>query len=164
MTPLTAADPTPAAPPIPRLARRVLGLAWPVLALQLLVMTVDLSDRFLVGHVPGAGADVARSMLAAQGTAHYIAWFISSYTVLVTVGATAVVAWCVGAGDRGTAVRATHQALILAAAVGLLGAAAGLLGLDALVRALGLAGRSADYCATYLRPVLALLPFRVVEV
>src|SRR5438093_7844655 len=118
MTPLTAADTMPVAPPIPRLARRVLGLAWPVLALQLLVMTVDLSDRFLVGHVPGVEAEVAQSMLAAQGTAHYIAWFISSYTVLVTVGATAVVAWCIGAGDRMSAIRATHQALILAAVVG----------------------------------------------
>jgi Na+-driven multidrug efflux pump len=96
MTPLTAADPMPA-PPIPRLARRVIELAWPVLALQSLVMTVDLSDRFLVGHVPGVGPEVAQSMLAAQGTAHYIAWFIGSYTVLVTVGATAVVAWSVGA-------------------------------------------------------------------
>src|SRR5438067_7867057 len=145
MTPLTSADALPAAPAIPRLARRVFGLAWPVLALQLLVMTVDLSDRFLVGHVPGAGADVARSMLAAQGTAHYIAWFISSYTVLVTVGATAVVAWCVGAGDRGTAVRATHQALILAALVGTAGAAVGLLCAGRLVAARGLEGRSAEY-------------------
>src|SRR5438874_16718 len=120
MTPLTAVD-APYADvtlPIRRLARRVLGLAWPVLALQLLVMTVDLSDRFLVGHVPGAGPEVAQSMLAAQGTAHYIAWFIGSYTVLVTVGATAVVAWSVGAGEYRTAARATHQALILGVLLG----------------------------------------------
>lgn len=164
MTPLTTADASPLAPPIPRLARRVLGLAWPVLALQLLVMTVDLSDRFLVGHVPGAGPEVAQSMLAAQGTAHYIAWFIGSYTVLVTVGATAVVAWSVGAGEYGTAARATHQALILAAIVGTVGAAVGLLFLDRLIEVLGLEGRSADFAATYLRPMLALLPFRVIEV
>lgn len=148
----------------PRLARRVLGLAWPVLALQLLVMTVDISDRFLVGHVPGADAAVAQSMLAAQGTAHYIAWFISSYTVLVTVGATAVVAWCVGAGDRATAVRATHQALLLAAVVGLAGGALGLAIVGPLVDLLGLQGRSAEFAMTYLRPMLALLPFRVFEV
>src|SRR5438093_8986414 len=164
MTPLTAADTMPVAPPIPRLARRVLGLAWPVLALQLLVMTVDLSDRFLVGHVPGAGSEVAQSMLAAQGTAHYIAWFIGSYTVLVTVGATAVVAWSVGAGEWDTAERATHQALILAALVGTAGASCGLMFLDRLVEVLGLEGRSAEFAATYLRPMLALLPFRVVEV
>ena len=41
-----------------------------VLALQMLVMSVDLSDRFLVAHVPGAGAEMAQSMLAAQGTAN----------------------------------------------------------------------------------------------
>jgi putative MATE family efflux protein len=166
MTPLVTTHALPAADaaaPVRRLVRRVLGLAWPVLALQLLVMTVDLSDRFLVGHVPGAGADVAQSMLAAQGTAHYIAWFISSYTVLVTVGATAVVAWCVGAGDRATASRATHQALVLAALVGAAGAAVGLACVGGLVAALGLGGRSAEFAVTYLRPMLALLPFRVVE-
>src|SRR5438445_9898782 len=136
MTPLTSPDAAQrgsAPPPVARLVRRVVGLAWPVLALQLLVMTVDLSDRFLVGHVPGAGPEVAQSMLAAQGTAHYIAWFIGSYTVLVTVGATAVVAWSVGAGERAVAARATHQALILAALVGTAGAAGGLLLLDRLV-------------------------------
>src|SRR5439155_26355663 len=159
MTPLTAVDALPAAPPIPRLSRRVLGLAWPVLVLQLLVMTVDLSDRFLVGHVPGAGSEVEQSMLAAQGTAHYIAWFIGSYTALVTVGATAVVAWSVGAGEWSTAGRATHQALILAAVVGSVGAAGGLLFLDRLVEVLGLEGRSAEFAASYLRPMLALLPF-----
>src|SRR5207244_12525295 len=157
MTPLTAADALPAAPPIPRLARRFRGLAWPVLALQLLVMTVDLSDRFLVGHVPGAGPEVAQSMLAAQGTAHYIAWFIGSYTVLVTVGATAVVAWSVGAGEWSTAERATHQALILAALVGTAGAVGGLAFLDQLVEVLGLEGRSAEFAGTYLRPMVALL-------
>src|SRR2546425_13290054 len=103
MTPLTTADALPDAPPIPRLARRVLGLAWPVLALQLLVMTVDLSDRFLVGHVPGAGAEVAQSMLAAQGTAHYIAWFIGSHTGRVPVGGAAGGPRGAGAGEDGTA-------------------------------------------------------------
>src|SRR5436190_22341979 len=87
---IPAADAVPAlAPPgpAPHLARRVLGLAWPVLALNLLVLTVDLSDRFLVGNLPSATPHEAQSKLTAQGTAHYVAWFISSYTVLVSVGA-----------------------------------------------------------------------------
>src|SRR4051812_14333147 len=86
-------------PPNSHLARRVLSLAWPVLALNSLVLLVDLSDRFLIGNLPGAAAADARAMLSAQATAHYVAWFISSYTVLVSIGATAVVAHCVGAGD-----------------------------------------------------------------
>ena len=71
----------------PRLARRVLGLAWPVLALNLLILTVDLSDRYLVGNLPAPTPEVAQARQSARGTAHYVAWFISSYTVLVSVGA-----------------------------------------------------------------------------
>jgi putative MATE family efflux protein len=150
--------------PTERLARRVLGLAWPVLALNLLVLTVDQSDRYLVGNLPSATPAEAQAKLAAQGTAHYVAWFISSYTVLVSVGATALVARCVGAGDWRTAVRATHQAIILAAAVGLAGSIFGLVALPQLVQLMGLAGDAAEYAVRYLRPMVALLTFRVIEV
>ena len=85
-------------------------------------------------------------MLAAQANAtHYVAWFISSYTVLVSVGATALVAHCVGAGDRRTAQRATHQAIILAAVVGLAGSIIALIVLPHLVGWMGLSGNAADY-------------------
>ena len=86
-SPPTALEPVIAAKPDSRLARRVLSLAWPVLALNLLVLTVDLSDRFLVGNLPAPTPEVAEARLAARGTAHYVAWFISSYTILVSVGA-----------------------------------------------------------------------------
>jgi putative MATE family efflux protein len=148
----------------PRLAQRVLGLAWPILLLNLLILFVDLSDRYLVGNLPAADATVARAMLAAQGTAHYVAWFISSYTVLVSVGATALVARCVGAGDWRLAVRATHQAIVLAAAVGLIGSAVGLIALPRMVALMGLEGEAADYAVRYLRPMFGLLTFRVIEV
>src|SRR5438552_2154148 len=95
--------------------RRVLGLAWPVLVQQVLVLSVSFSDRLLAGrfqHVSDADQVATQS---AQTSANYLLWFISSYNVLVSVGATAVVARCVGAGDRRGAVRVTNQALLLAA-------------------------------------------------
>jgi putative MATE family efflux protein len=146
------------------LARRVFQLAWPVLALNALVLAVDHSDRYLVGNLPATEADAKQSMMAAQTTAHYVAWFISSYTVLVSVGATAVVARCIGAGDPLTANRATHQAIILAGVVGIIGAAGGLCLLRPYVQMIGLEPASADYAEVYLRPIFALLPFRVIEV
>ena len=133
--PTPAALPPPTSEPLystrpagvaPRLARRIIGLAWPVLALNFLILTVDMSDRFLVGNLPAPTPEVAQARLAARGTAHYVAWFISSYTVLVSVGATALVAHCVGAGDWRTARRAAGQAIVLAAIVGLAGSIAGL--------------------------------------
>jgi putative MATE family efflux protein len=150
--------------PVGSLARRVLDLAWPVLALNALVLAVDHSDRYLVGNLPGAEPAAKQSMLAAQTTAHYVAWFISCYCVLVSVGATALVARCTGAGDRETARRATHQAILLGAIVGLVGSLFGVALLDRFVTLIGLSGSSANFAVEYLRPIFSLLPFRVVEV
>jgi putative MATE family efflux protein len=100
---------------------------------------------------------------AAQTTANYLAWFITSYTVLVSVGSTALVARFVGAGDRARAVRVTNQAVLLAVALGLLGTAAGLAGLDPLIAAMQLRGAAAPLAAAYLRPLIVLLVFQIVE-
>ncbi len=157
--PDTAAPPLPAAPDRPRPTwALVLALAGPVLMQQLLVFSVGLSDRFLAGWFE---RDVAYQ--AAQTTAGYLAWVISSYTYFVTVGSTALVARLVGAGDRKGAVHATNQALLLGACLGLLGTAAGLVGLEPLLGLLQLRGVTAGFAAAYLRPLFLLLTFQVVE-
>src|SRR5438105_4087158 len=91
-------------------------------------------------HLEAARHILARqvSYQAAQTTANYLAWFISSYTVLVSVGSTALVARFTGAGDRAAAVHVTNQSLLLGVALGLAGGAAGLLGLRGLVAMLQL--------------------------
>src|SRR6516225_8495168 len=85
--------------------REVLTLAWPVLARQFLILLVGLSDRYLAGHFHPPDESQQVSYQAAQTTANYLAWFIVSYTVLVSVGSTALVARFVGAGDRSLAIR-----------------------------------------------------------
>jgi Na+-driven multidrug efflux pump len=82
---------------------------------------------------------------SAQTTAHYLNWFISSYTVLVSVGSTALVARFVGAGDSRLAVRVTNQSIILAAGLGLAATLAGLVGLGELVGLLQLQGDAAQF-------------------
>src|SRR5260370_26866250 len=105
--------------------RLVLALCWPMLLQQLLVFAVMLYDALLAGRFqPKGGHHIAAQ--AAQTTATYLAWFSSSYTVLVTVGSTALVARFTGAGDRSLALRATNQSIVLAVVLGLLGTAAGL--------------------------------------
>jgi putative MATE family efflux protein len=138
--------------------RSVLFLAWPVLIQQGLTFLVNLSDRFLAGNFR---PEV--EFLAAQTTASYLSWFVSSYTIFVSVGSTALVARFSGAGDRASAARVTHQALLLAVAMGLLGCVVGLAGVDALMAVLGLEGTTASHAAAYLRPLFALLPFQMVE-
>ncbi len=190
-------DPTP-------VWRTVVALALPVLAQQLLILSVGLSDRFLAGYfepqppeeraraighrmialgqlgAPGGGVasvlgaeadwEAGRQVMArhaayqaAQTTANYLAWFINSYTALVSVGSTALVARFVGAGDRAAAIHVTNQSIVLAAALGLLASAAGLLGLRPLIAVLQLSGSSAQIAVAYLRPVFALLVFQVIE-
>jgi len=100
---------------------------------------------------------------AAQTTAIYLAWLISSYTVLVSVGSTALVARFTGAGDGWAAIRVTNQSILLAVVLGLLGTAAGVYGLDNMVRLLNLHGDAAVFAANYLRPILLLVVFQVIE-
>jgi len=82
-------------------------------------LLVGLSDRYLAGHFHPPDESLQVSYQAAQTTANYLAWFIVSYTVLVSVGSTALVARFVGAGNRSLATRTTHQSILLAIVFGL---------------------------------------------
>ena len=105
--------------------RLVIGLSLPVLGQQGLSFIVLLSDRWLAGHLEVAEQ---AAVLAAQTTAHYMAWFIFCYNALITVGSTALVARSIGADNRRLAVEATHQALLLAVVLGLAATAWAFLG------------------------------------
>jgi putative MATE family efflux protein len=100
---------------------------------------------------------------AAQTTAHYLAWFINSYAILVSVGSTALVARMVGAGDWRTAVRATNQSILIATVLGVAGSVAGLVGLDWGVWLLQLRGEAGVLAAAYLKPLFWLLAFEIIE-
>jgi putative MATE family efflux protein len=141
----------------------VLRLAWPALIQQLLILSVSISDRYLSGHLRTEDAGQLLAAQAAQTTAEYLAWFISCYAVLVSAGSTALVARFVGAGDRVGAIRATNQAVLLGALLGLAGTLLGLTGLPSLLELLQLRGISADLASAYLRPIFLLLVFQLVE-
>ncbi len=141
----------------------VLILAVPALMQQMLVLAVSLSDRWLAGHAHSPDPDEQIALQAAQTTANYLAWFISSYTVLVSVGSTALVAHAIGAGDRRSAIHATNQSMLLAIVLGLGGSIVALLGLPPLVELLQLHGATARFAIAYLQPLFALLVFQVIE-
>ena len=140
----------------------VLLLAWPALVQQLLVWAVNVSDRLLAGRFQSLDPEFQTATQAAQTTAGYLAWFLASYTYLVSVGSTALVARFTGAGDRRGALLVTNQSILLAVVLGLLGTVLGLLGLEAGLDLLQLRGPAAAYAAAYLRPLLVLLVFQVV--
>jgi putative MATE family efflux protein len=135
-----------------------------VLAQQGLVLAVTLSDSFLAGNFRPPNPEQHVSYQAAQTTANYLSWFISSYTIIVSVGSTALVARFVGAADHAGAVRVTNQSILLAVALGFLGPLmVGLGGLPPLLASLQLRGDTAEFAAEYLRPLFALLLFQVIE-
>ncbi len=101
---------------------------------------------------------------SAQTTAMYLAWFLSSMMVLVTVGSTALVARSVGARDQMAAIHFTNQSMLLAVVVGAVISALGLAFVGPFVRLLQLEGDAAGYAAAYLRPMFLLLVFQAVEV
>jgi putative MATE family efflux protein len=143
--------------------RLVLVLAVPALAQQMLVLAVSLCDRWLAGHAHALNPDEQIALQAAQTTANYLAWFISSYTVLVSVGSTALVAHAIGAGNRRLAIHVTNQSLLLGVVLGLGGSLVALLTLPSLVELLQLHGETARFAIAYLQPLFALLVFQVIE-
>ncbi len=98
----------------------VLRLAWPVLVQQFLILSVSLYDQFLAGNNAPAETEKHIGYQAAQTTANYISWFISSCSALVSVGAIALVARFVGAADQNGAIRTTNQSILLAVVIGII--------------------------------------------
>lgn len=160
---MTAPREPGAEPPAAPLWRLVLALALPALAQQYLHLLVQLSDQFLAGRFELPDPRDRDRYLSALNTAGYLYWFVSSYTVLVSVGGTALVARFVGARDFAQANRAAGQALVLAAAFGAVGSVAALLGLPVLIGALRLDGLAAEVCLQFLTPLAALLVFQIIE-
>jgi len=137
--------------------RRVLGLAGPALVQQLFFFIIQIYDQYLASFF-------TEEHTSALNTANYLYWAVTSYTALVSVGATAVVSRFVGASNYPMANRAVGQSLILAAICGSFAALVGLLGIGLIVRSLGLTEGAADYAEAYLRPLAGMLPFYLVEV
>lgn len=133
------------------MSRRVLGLAWPVIAQNLLETLVGVIDTLLVAHL-GAVA------IAGVGAALQVVFFLLAILSAVSIGASILVAHAIGAGDRPGAERLAKQTLVW----GLLGAlplaALGALAAGPLIRAFGVAPDVAAVGAGYLRITMVMLP------
>jgi putative MATE family efflux protein len=148
--------------PNPVVWRRVLALAWPALLQNWLILSVSLSDRLLAGRFQELDPLVHTATQAAQTTASYLAWFLSSYTTLVSIGSTALIAHLYGSQEQEEACHVLHQSLLLALVLGLVGGAVVLLFLQPILGLLGLQGEAAFYAGEYLRPLLWQLPLQMV--
>jgi putative MATE family efflux protein len=107
----TGANNAGAASPASGVLRPVLRLAVPVIFEQLLAMLVGFSDTLLTGWY------LTLDHLAAVNLMVYLTWILTSMFVVVTIGATALVARSVGAADGDAARRVTNQAFLLGAVI-----------------------------------------------
>src|SRR5262249_52692017 len=120
--------------------RLVFALALPALAQHYLLLLVRLSDNYLAGNLDISDTELLKRYQSAMTTAGYLYWFVSSYTILVSVGSTALVARFIGAGDHAGADHAVGQSVLLGGVLGVVGAAGALAGLPSLIAALQLTG------------------------
>lgn len=97
----------------PELARRVLTLAWPAVAEQMLVMMIGLVDFYIVGHLGAAALD-------GVGLGSQMLNLTASFISAVGVGSTVLVARHVGAREPEHARRTAQQSVVLAFIIGLL--------------------------------------------
>src|SRR3954471_2766558 len=130
--------------------RRVLLLALPALAQQYTFFFIQQYDQFLARHFTAQHQ-------AALTTANYLYWFVSSYSVVVSAGAVALVGRLYGAKDYALANRAAGQVLILAAFFGLSATFVAAFGLQSLLIALQLPPGTPEIAGEYLAPLLLIL-------
>ncbi|MBC8351631.1 MAG: MATE family efflux transporter [Planctomycetes bacterium] len=136
----------------------MLALALPVLAEESLTLLVGYTDWWLAGHFL-AGTEYK----AAMGLMSYVLWLIPSTFAVVAIGATALIARFVGAGDREDARRVGHQAILLGAALAILVVLAVLVGGRSLVQVMQLEGRAAELAVRYIWILTPVIPAIMIE-
>ncbi len=152
MAPRTVDNPPPSPPPSNRIVAGplrpvMLGLVWPVLAEQFLNTLVALVDTYLAGNLP----EQRIAATSAVGLAAYVGWLVTMLFALVGTGTTALVARTYGGNDRPQGNHIANQSIMLASAMGIVGA----VGMFALAphfaRWLEMSGDTYDIAVDYLR-------------
>lgn len=136
----------------------MLWLALPVLAEQLLTMLVGYTDWWLAGHYLREP-----SYLAAMGLMAYVLWLLPTMFSAVAIGATAMVARFVGAGDTDAAVRVTNQAILVGIVFALIATLVTILAGATFVDAMQLEEDAAEHATIYLWILVPVLPAIMIE-
>jgi putative MATE family efflux protein len=138
--------------------RAMLALALPVLAEESLNLLVAYTDWFLAGRfLPGEAPKAAMGLVA------YILWVLPSLFSIVSIGALAIVARFVGAGERRQAAHFARQALIVGCVVAAIGMTLAALFGGAFVDAMQLRGDAALLARRYVHVLVPAIPFVMVE-
>jgi multidrug resistance protein, MATE family len=144
------------------LRRRVFRLALPAVGEQFLNMLVGLVDIYLLGHL-AAGAVLMLGYgpaegLASVGLANYLLWIVTTLYMAGAVGATALIARAVGAGEHHDANRFMRQSLVIGLVLGSLGLVILYAAAPLAMRLLGAEPLVADLGVSFLRITALSMP------
>ncbi|MGE0432728.1 MAG: MATE family efflux transporter [Planctomycetota bacterium] len=134
-------------------------IALPVLCEQFANAFVGLVDQVIAGSLP---ADVVKPALDGIGVGTYVGWFINICISAIGIGAAALIARAMGAGDR----ELSHSTLAQGCTLGLIWG--GIVGIilwlvaPLIATFLGLAPASAGYFVQYVRVLACGLPVTAV--
>lgn len=149
--------PSPA--PTTGLIGRVVGLAWPIIGLNVLQVLSLAVDTMMVGQVPNA--EVA---LTGMGYATQLAFLLAVAMIGLTVGTVAFIARAHGAGLRERVDHILQQSTQLTIVLGLLVAVVGNLAAPWLLYALGANEAATAAGLDYLRPLLTFTAFNYLNI
>src|SRR3990172_1168148 len=142
----------------PGTLRPMLRLTMPVLAEQVLHLLVGFTDMWLTGNLLGDDAYVAAMALMI-----YALWLIANLFAFVSLGATAMTARFVGAGDRALANRVMNQSITAGAIWTAILMLVSLPLAGHFVAFMGLTGTAADAAERYLTIELSVMPAVMIE-
>ena len=136
----------------------MLRLAIPVLAEESLTILVGYTDWWLAGHFLRT-----TDHKAAMGLMSYMMWLLPSLFAAVAIGATAMCARFVGAGDRAQAGKVTNQAILVGGVMAILATGIMALGGRDLIRWMRLEPRAAELAWQYVLIVTPAIPLIMIE-
>ena len=133
-------------------------LALPVLAEQSLTMLVGWTDWWLAGHYLQTA-----DHKAAMGLLSYLLWLLTGLFASVAIGATALVARFVGAGDTRAATRVVDQAILCGLVFAAVMTVALWFGGPTFIHWMQLKGQPAELVWKFMRIVIPAIPFIMIE-
>ena len=134
----------------------MMRLALPALAEESLVLMVTWTDWWLTGHFFRISGDATKAAMNLMG---YTMWLIPSMFAAIAIGATAVIARHIGAGDYSLARRAVNQAFLIGLGFATLITMLGLAGGNMFIDVMQLKDDAAQFARSYLYIIIPFIPF-----
>lgn len=133
----------------------MLRLAIPALAEEFLVLAVTWTDWWLTGRFFVENGDATKAAMSMMG---YVMWLIPSLFAAVAIGATALIARHVGAGDNERAKKCANQSFITGGSIAAVLFSAAFIWGDQFLAAMQLKGQAAVYAGEYFSIAIWSIP------